>query len=184
MLPGFQDAHIHPIYSGLDALACDLSQSESVEGYRAIIPACAEARADKEWITGGGWSMAAFGPGAMANKDILDELVPDQPAYFTSRDGHSGWANSKALEVAGITRDTPDPVDGYVDRDLETGEAIGSLQEGAMRLVTHPRPWMNVLPRSSTHATCFTATALRLCKRPMPTRQTWKPTRRSTSSTS
>jgi len=140
MLPGFQDAHIHPIYSGLEVLACDLSQTESIEGYRAIIPACAEARADDEWITGGGWSMAAFGPGAMASKDILDELVPDQPAYFTSRDGHSGWANSKALEVAGITRDTSDPIDGFIDRDPQTGEAIGSLQEGAMRLVAQHIP--------------------------------------------
>jgi len=140
MLPGFQDAHIHPISSGLDALACDLGQAESIEGYRAIIPACAEAGADKAWITGSGWSMAAFGPGAMASKDILDELVPDRPVYLVSRDGHSGWANSRALEVAGITRDTPDPVDGYIDRDPDTGEAIGSLQEGAMKLVRRHVP--------------------------------------------
>lgn len=140
LLPAFQDAHIHPIYSGLETLACDLTESESIEGYRAIIPACAEAGANKEWITGGGWSMAAFGPGAMASKDILDELVPDQPIYLSSRDGHSGWANSKALQIAGITRDTPDPVDGYIDRDPETGEAIGSLQEGAMGLVTRHIP--------------------------------------------
>ena len=140
MLPGFQDAHIHPIYSGLETLACDLSQTESIEGYRAIIPACAEAQPDKEWITGGGWSMAAFGPGAMASKDILDELVPDRPVYFSTRDGHTGWANSKALQIAGITRTTPDPVDGFIDRDPETGEAIGSLQEGAMRLVTQHIP--------------------------------------------
>jgi predicted amidohydrolase YtcJ len=140
LLPAFQDAHIHPIYSGLETLACDLTESESIEGYRAIIPACAQAGADKEWITGGGWSMAAFGPGAMASKDILDELVPDRPVYFSSRDGHSGWANSRALQVAGITKDTPDPVDGYIDRDPETGEAVGSLQEGAMRLVTQHIP--------------------------------------------
>jgi len=140
MLPGFQDAHIHTIDSGLDALACDLSQSESIDGYRAIIPTCVVAATDKEWISGSGWSMAAFGPGAVASKKILDELVPDQPVYFASRDGHSGWANSKALEIAGITRDTPDPVDGYIDRDPETGEAIGSLQEGAMGLVTQHIP--------------------------------------------
>jgi len=140
MLPGFQDAHIHPIYSGLETLACDLSQTESIEGYRAIIPTCAEAQPDKEWITGGGWSMAAFGPGAMASKGILDELVPDRPVYFSTRDGHTGWANSKALQIAGITKDTPDPFDGYIDRDPETGEAIGSLQEGAMRLVTQHIP--------------------------------------------
>ena len=142
MLPGFQDAHIHPIYSGLETLACDLGQADSVAGYRAVIPACVEQHPEKEWITGGGWSMAAFGPGAQASKDILDELVPDRPAYFSSADGHTGWANSLALKKAGITKSTPDPEDGFIDRDPDTGEAIGSLQEGAMRLVTKhiPKP--------------------------------------------
>lgn len=135
MLPGFQDAHIHPIYSGLDALACDLTMHDSIEDYRVAVPECAEALADKEWITGSGWSMAAFGPGAVASKDILDELVPERPVYLVSSDGHSGWANSEALNRAGIDKDTPDPVDGYIDRDPDTGEAVGSLQEGAMKLV-------------------------------------------------
>ena len=140
MLPGFQDAHIHPIYSGLEALACDLTQADSVAGYRALIPRCAEQHPDKEWVTGGGWSMAAFGPGAQASKDILDELVPDRPVYLSSADGHTGWANSRALEKAGITNKTQDPEDGFIDRDPETGEAIGSLQEGAMGLVTQHIP--------------------------------------------
>jgi len=60
--------------------------------------------------------------------------------YLSSADGHTGWANSRALEIAGVTRDTPDPVDGRIDRDPETGELIGSLQEGAMRLVTRHIP--------------------------------------------
>ena len=140
MLPGFQDAHIHPIYSGLEVMACNLAEADSIEGYRAIIPACVEAQADKEWVTGGGWSMAAFGPGAMASKDILDELVSDRPAYFGSADGHTGWANSKALETAGISSKTRDPVDGFIDRDPETGEPVGSLQEGAMKLVQQHVP--------------------------------------------
>jgi len=140
MLPGFQDAHIHPIYSGLEMLACDLTRADSIEGYRALIPACAEQHPDKEWLTGGGWSMPVFGPGALASKDILDELVPDRPVYLSSADGHTGWANSLALKKAGITNATPDPADGFIDRDPETGEAIGSLQEGAMRLVTQHIP--------------------------------------------
>ena len=135
MLPGFQDAHVHPLYAGLEALSCYLGETASIEHYRAIVSACAENIDDREWITGGGWSMAAFGPGARAGKDILDELVPDRPVYLTSQDGHTGWANSRALEIAGITNSTPNPIDGLIDRDPETGEAIGSLQEGAMRLV-------------------------------------------------
>jgi predicted amidohydrolase YtcJ len=140
MLPGFQDAHVHPLYAGLEALSCYLGGEESIEHYRSVLPDCVARSADREWITGGGWSMPAFGPGAKAGKDILDELAPDHAVYLVSADGHSGWANSKALEIAGITNDTPDPVDGYIDRDPETGEAIGSLQEGAMRLVAQHVP--------------------------------------------
>ena len=140
MLPGFQDAHVHPLYSGLEILSCYLGEEESVEHYRAAIAACAANDPDREWITGGGWSMPAFGPGALASKEIIDELVPDRPVYLTTADGHTGWANSRALEIAGITRDTPDPVDGIIDRDPDTGEIIGSLQEGAMRLVAEKIP--------------------------------------------
>lgn len=140
MLPGFQDAHVHPLHAGLQALSCYLGEEESIEHYRKVIPGCIAQSAEREWITGGGWSMAAFGPGAKASKDILDELAPGQAVYLTSQDGHSGWANSRALEIAGITNSTPDPVDGYIDRDPDTGEAIGSLQEGAMRLVAEHIP--------------------------------------------
>ncbi len=140
MLPGFQDAHVHPLYSGLEMLSCYVGEEDSVEHYRSAIAACAAREPDREWITGGGWSMAAFGPGARASKTIIDELVPDRPVYLTTADGHTGWANSRALEIAGITRDTPDPVDGIIDRDPETGEIIGSLQEGAMRLVAEHVP--------------------------------------------
>lgn len=140
MLPGFQDAHVHPIYSGLEILSCYLGEEESVAHYRTAIAACAAEDPDREWITGGGWSMAAFGPGALASKRIIDELVPDRPVYLTTADGHTGWANSRALEIAGITPETPDPVDGIIDRDPETGEVIGSLQEGAMRLVAEHVP--------------------------------------------
>ena len=140
MLPGFQDAHVHPLSSGLEALSCYLGEAATVEHYRTVVSACAERINDREWITGGGWSMAAFGPGARASKDILDELVPDRPVYLTTQDGHTGWANSRALEIAGITNSTPDPIDGFIDRDPETGEAIGSLQEGAMRLVARHVP--------------------------------------------
>ena len=140
MLPGFQDAHVHPLYAGLEALSCYLGDVETVEHYRSVIPDCVARSEGSEWITGGGWSMAAFGPGAKAGKDILDELAPDHAVYLTSADGHSGWANSRALEIAGITKNTPDPVDGFIDRDPETGEAVGSLQEGAMRLVANHVP--------------------------------------------
>jgi predicted amidohydrolase YtcJ len=136
LMPSFQDAHIHPIMSALDALAVDLSEKRTLEDYLESVKAYAAANPDEPWILGGGWSMAVFGPGARASKKFLDAVVPDRPVYLSSADGHSGWANSAALKVAGIDEDTQDPVSGIVDRDPKTGEIIGSLQEGAMELLT------------------------------------------------
>ncbi len=140
MLPAFQDIHIHPISGGIEASACDLNGLAGLPEYRSIIGEYAAANPDAPWILGGGWSMAVFGPGGAPSRTILDELVPDRPVYLSSADGHTGWANSMALNFAGITRDTPDPVDGRIDRDPETGDLVGSLQEGAMGLVTSHIP--------------------------------------------
>ena len=140
LMPAFQDSHIHPIGAGIEASRCNLNGLDSVAGYRAAIGEYAAANPDVEWITGGGWSMSEFGPGGSPSKSIIDELVPDRPVYLSSADGHTGWANSRALEIAGITNDTPNPPDGIIDRDPDSGEAIGSLQEGAMSLVTRHIP--------------------------------------------
>ena len=154
MMPAFQDAHIHPIYSAIEVLACELNDLPDVAAYRARIAECAAAAEPEGWVTGGGWSMAAFGPGAKASKAILDEIVPDRPAYLRAQDGHTGWANSRALEIAGITARTPDPADGIIDRDADTGEAIGSLQEGAMKLVEKhiPEPSAEMRQRALAYA--------------------------------
>lgn len=136
MLPAFQDSHIHPISAGIEAAACDLNGLDDLQAYRSVIGEYAAANPEEPWILGGGWSMSVFGPGGAPSRSIIDELVADRPVFLSSQDGHTGWANSKALEIAGIDRNTPDPVDGRIDRDPETGEAIGSLQEGAMKLVT------------------------------------------------
>jgi len=136
MLPAFQDSHIHPIYAGIEAAACDLNGLNDLQAYRSTIGAYAAANPEEAWILGGGWSMSVFGPGGTPSRSIIDELVSDRPVFLSSQDGHTGWANSLALEIAGIDRNTPDPVDGRIDRDPETGAAIGSLQEGAMKLVS------------------------------------------------
>jgi len=140
MLPAFQDSHIHPIYAGMEASACDLNGQDGLAGYRSVIAEYAAANPDVPWILGGGWSMSVFGPGGSPSRSIIDELVSDRPVFLTSADGHTGWANSRALEIAGISKDTPDPVDGIIDRDPLTGEPIGSLQEGAMSLVQQHIP--------------------------------------------
>lgn len=136
LMPAFQDAHVHPMGAGKEALTVDLNGLGSQKAYVAAVKAYADANPDEPWILGGGWSMAEFGPGAKASKDLLDAVVPDRPVYLSSQDGHTGWANSAALRAAGIDEDTPDPASGIVDRDAITGEIIGSLQEGATELLT------------------------------------------------
>lgn len=149
MLPGMQDAHVHPISSGMDALACDLSGEDSLAGYLKVIKAYAQNNPDKPWITGGGWTMDVFGPGARASRKLLDEIVPDRPVYLTSTDGHSAWVNSKALELAGITAATPNPEDGIIDRERGSKEPVGSLQEGATALVSELLPEPDLATRSA-----------------------------------
>lgn len=136
LMPSFQDIHIHPIAAGQEALTVDLNGKGSLEAYLETLKEYADANPDEPWLVGGGWSMAVFGPGGRASKKLLDAVVSDRPVYLTSADGHSGWANSAALKLAGIDEDTRDPASGIVDRDPATGEIIGSLQEGAMELLT------------------------------------------------
>lgn len=140
LMPGIQDIHIHPIMAGLEANACNLNGMTTLEEYVAAIKKYADANPDRPWITGGGWLMSAFGPGGIARKELIDAVVPDRPVYLSSTDGHTVWVNSKALELAGITNETPDPPDGRIDRDPETGAALGSLQEGAGSLVSAVTP--------------------------------------------
>jgi hypothetical protein len=140
MLPGFQDVHIHPIGGGIEAAACDLNELTTLEEYLEAIGTYAAENPDEEWILGGGWSMSVFGPGANASRKLIDEIVPDRPVFLSSADGHSAWVNSKALEIAGITAETPDPADGIIDREPGTREPMGSLQEGAIYLVRAHAP--------------------------------------------
>ena len=119
--PGFGDAHVHPVTSGLDRLRCDLTGARGLPAYLAVIAAYAASHPDEAWIRGSGWSMADF-PGGIADRADLDRIVPDRPVYLESRDGHTGWLNSVALARAGITPTTPAPRDGRIERDA-TGRA-------------------------------------------------------------
>jgi predicted amidohydrolase YtcJ len=107
LVPGFQDAHVHPPSGGLEMLQCNLNDGHSLEDYVRIIRTYADSHPDEEWILGGGWSMDIF-PGGTPTKDILDEVVPDRPVCLPNRDGHGGWVELKALKIAGITA-TPRP---------------------------------------------------------------------------
>jgi hypothetical protein len=137
LLPGFQDAHIHPPEAGLERMRCDLNDVDP-SAYDATIRAYAESHRSEEWILGGGWAMAAF-PRGLPRREDLDAAVPDRPVFLTNRDGHGAWVNTRALAVAGIDGATPDPSDGRIERDAD-GSPTGALHEGAMTLVTRLLP--------------------------------------------
>ena len=137
VVPGFQDAHAHPLTSGLELLRCSLTDTDPGD-YAAAITGWAADHPDALWLLGGGWRMDAF-PGGVPPAGLLDRLVPGRPVWLESRDGHSGWANAPALALAGVTAASSDPADGRLERDPD-GAPTGVLHEGAMRLVERVVP--------------------------------------------
>ena len=135
-MPGVVDAHIHPYEPYVQEEAGNLLFSDQLdaEGVAAAIRDFAAANPDRRWIRGLKYGFGAF-PGAKMTRDWLDEAVPDRPAYIVDDSGHNATANSRALEIAGITAETPDPPLGTIDRDPVTGEPTGYLSETGMGLV-------------------------------------------------
>jgi predicted amidohydrolase YtcJ len=133
VLPGFQDAHVHPVQGGVERNRCDLSALDGREDYLAAVRGYAERHPGRGWVLGGGWSMPAFGPDGPTAAD-LDSVVADRPVFLANRDHHGAWVNSLALRLAGVGRDTPDPADGRLQRDA-AGSPTGTLHEGAMALL-------------------------------------------------
>ncbi|MFI6603089.1 amidohydrolase [Nonomuraea sp. NPDC050536] len=150
LVPGFTDAHIHPVQAGLERAKCDLSDIYGLDAYLAKIGDYAAQHGDREWIDGGGWDMSAF-PGGLPHRSQLDFL--DRPVYLIQRDHHAAWVNTRALELAGITAETPDPADGRIERD-SGGRPSGVLHEGAMDLVglLTPRPTASDLDEALVEA--------------------------------
>lgn len=140
LLPSFGDAHNHPVFGGMSHARCALHSGKSVDDYRAIIAKCIAETPGTSVIYGVGWEDGLFPPNGVPTKDILDALSTTRPLIFKSTGGHSLWVNSKALELAGITKATPDPLNGKIDRDPVTGEPVGGLQESAQDLVAGIMP--------------------------------------------
>jgi predicted amidohydrolase YtcJ len=139
VLPGFVDCHIHFMDGSIGLTRVDLNDAKKVAEIQRRVKNYAESHPQEPWITGMGWTYPTFGPSALPNKKILDDVVPNRPVYLVAFDGHSSWANSKALQMAGITRETPDPPNGKIVRD-ENGEATGALKESAGDLIARVMP--------------------------------------------
>ncbi len=128
LLPGFVDAHAHPVAAGMTALRCDLSElPHDRDRYLSAIAEYARTHPDEAVIAGAGWYGDAF-PGGFPTRADIDSVVTDRPVVLTSHDFHGAWVNSRALERAGITARTPDPAGGRIIRD-SAGEPTGMLME-------------------------------------------------------
>jgi predicted amidohydrolase YtcJ len=133
LTPGFQDSHVHPSSSGLDLLRCNFEGCHDAQGALDYLAGYARSHPDEEWLLGSGWHQTWF-PRGCPPKELLDSVIPDRPVLVWNADGHGAWANSRALELAGIDSATPDPRDGRIERNAD-GSVQGTLHEGAAALV-------------------------------------------------
>jgi len=138
VMPGFDDAHLHLLSGARQLGDAQLYPLQTVEAIQDAIAAHAAANPLRPWVLGRGWLYAPF-PGAMPTSGLLDAVVPDRPAYMGCYDGHTAWANSVALRIAGIDHTTLDPPNGLIVRD-EHGEPTGALKEDAQLLVERHIP--------------------------------------------
>ncbi|MCD2515020.1 amidohydrolase [Massilia sp. G4R7] len=139
VLPGLIDAHGHVFGLGQQLTQLDLSATTSLAGATKAIADYAKANANHAWIRGRGWNQENWKLGRFPTAKELDAVVADKPVWLERVDGHAGWANSRTLALAGITKSTPDPAGGKIMRDAN-GEATGVLVDAAQELVTKVMP--------------------------------------------
>jgi predicted amidohydrolase YtcJ len=135
VLPGFVDCHIHFLEGSISLGQANLEGAKNPADIQRILRDYAAKHPGDGWILGGGWNYAMFGDENLPDKKYLDELFPNRPVFLSGYDGHTSWANSKALALAKIDKDTPNPANGAIVRDSKTSEATGALKESAGRLV-------------------------------------------------
>ena len=131
LLPGLIDAHAHVMNLGIRELDLDITGIRSLDETLERIEQFADEYPDREWITGRGWNQVLWEENEFPTAADIDRVVSDRPVYLTRVDGHAAWVNTKALELAGIDRDTPDVQGGTIIRD-ESGEATGILIDVSM----------------------------------------------------
>ncbi len=139
LLPGFNDAHVHFIDGGLQLDSVDLRYSDSPEEFARKIGERAKITPQGEWISGGDWDEERWNPPHLPTKDLIDPVTPNTPVFVTRYDGHEALANSLALKLAGVTRETKSPPGGEIVRDAQ-GNLTGVLKDAAQSLVSKAMP--------------------------------------------
>jgi predicted amidohydrolase YtcJ len=131
VLPGFTDCHTHFLDGSFSLQQINVEDAKNLVEIQQRVKGYATAHANDAWVLGRGWSYPLFPPSGLPDKKYLDAIIPDRPVYLEGFDGHTWWANSKALEAAHITKNTPDPPGGTIVRDPQTGEPTGAIKEDA-----------------------------------------------------
>jgi len=144
VVPGFTDSHLHFMTYGLGLRQIDLAGVPSLEEALARVAARAAETPAGQWLRGWGWDHSLWAGGGFPTRHELDRVAPNHPVFLSRKCGHAGWANSRALELSGLSAETPDPPGGAIDRDPKTGEPTGILKETAVdlvyRLLAEPTP--------------------------------------------
>ncbi|HEV8370729.1 MAG TPA: amidohydrolase [Pyrinomonadaceae bacterium] len=143
VLPGFNDAHTHFLSGGFQLSSVDLRDANSPREFAERIRSFAEKQPRRRWITGGDWDHERWPDTKLPTKELIDSFTPDTPVFVNRLDGHMALANSLALRLAGVTRQTLDPPGGVIVRDPKTGEPTGVLKDAAQSFV-----WKVVTPSS------------------------------------
>jgi predicted amidohydrolase YtcJ len=137
VVPGLHDVHVHPLFGGITQTRCQIAQGATMSQLQSQIKTCAGRISKDEWLIGGQWDAPALG--SAPHRRELDAVSPTVPVLIDDTSGHSSWANSRALALAGVTRKTANPPGGIIERDSH-GEPTGVLRESAIDLVRRQVP--------------------------------------------
>src|SRR6266705_3996202 len=135
VLPGFNDSHVHFLSGGFQLSSVDLRDANSPQEFAERIRDFAAKIPKGRWITGGDWDHERWPEAKLPTKELIDRYTPDTPIFVNRLDGHMALANSLALKLAGVTRETKDPDGGVIVRDPKTGEPTGILKDAAQSFV-------------------------------------------------
>ncbi|MBD59490.1 MAG: metal-dependent hydrolase [Citromicrobium sp.] len=148
IVPGMIDAHLHVMGIGFGALTLDLSQTTSLEEALAAIDEFARENPGRPWILGRGWNQEKWGLGRFPTAAELDRVVSDRPVLLERVDGHASWANTLAIQTAGVTAETEDPKGGRIERDT-SGAPAGVFVDAAAELVQRAVPEPRAVDRDA-----------------------------------
>ena len=142
VVPGMTDAHYHFIGVGQREMNLNLEGITNLQDFLAKVKARVDQAKPGEWVTGRGWIETFWRPPVFPTRADLDKISPNNPVFLTRADGHGAVANSAALKLGNVTKDTPDPFGGQILRDKQSGEPVGMLLDNAQGLVSRniPRP--------------------------------------------